>query len=161
MREAQLKVSREADNVGMAVLMDAGLYCTIHPSQKKQAGERLAYQALSKTYGIEGIVADSPVPVSFEVHDDTMVVTFDNSNLWLYSPNMDPSHFTLAGEDRVFHPAVARIERNQVFVKSADVQKPVAVRYAFDNWVVGDLFSTEGLPVSSFRSDDWPVERDR
>ena len=161
LREAQLKVSLEADNVGMAVLMDAGLYRTIHPSQKKQAGERLAYQALAKTYGVEGIIADSPVPVSFEVQGDTMVVNFDNCDMWLYSPNIDPSNFTLAGEDRVFHPATAKIYRKQVIVKSPDVPKPVAVRYAFDNWVVGDLYGTEGLPVSSFRSDDWPVERNR
>ena len=161
LREAQLKVSLEVDNVGMAVLTDAGLYRTIHPSQKKQAGERLAYQALAKTYGIEGIVADSPVPVSFEVQGETMVVTFDNCDMWLYSPNLDPSNFMLAGEDRVFHPATAKINRKQVLVKSPDVPKPVAVRYAFDNWVVGDLFGTEGLPVSSFRSDDWPVERNK
>lgn len=161
LREAQLKVSLAEENVGMAVLMDAGLYRTIHPSQKRQAGERLAYQALAKTYGMAGIVADSPVPVSFEVQGEAMAVNFEGCDMWLYSPNIDPSNFTLAGEDRVFHPANAKINRKQVIVTSPEVPNPVAVRYAFENWVVGDLFGTEGLPVSSFRSDDWPVERNR
>ena len=62
--------------------------------------------------------------------------------------------FTVAGEDRVFYPAKAWIERSKVLVKSDSVAQPVAVRYAFENWVKGDLFG-EDLPVSSFRSDNW------
>ena len=99
--------------------------------------------------------------MSFEVQGEAMVVNFEGCDMWLYSPNIDPSNFTLAGEDRVFHPAKAKINRKQVIVTSPEVPNPVAVRYAFENWVVGDLFGTEGLPVSSFRSDDWPVERNR
>jgi len=62
--------------------------------------------------------------------------------------------FELAGEDRVFRPAEAWIERSKIYVRSSSVPRPAAVRYAFKNWADGDLFC-DGLPVSSFRSDDW------
>jgi len=73
----------------------------------------------------------------------------------LFAKNGESKLFMVAGEDKVFYPAQARVNKNRVVVKSKEVPNPVAVRYAFENFVVGDLFSTEGLPVSSFRSDNW------
>ena len=160
LREAQARVEHIVPNTGMAVLMDAGWPEGIHPPKKQVAGERLALLALNKTYGIEGIGAESPVYKSMEVKGDTVVVSFDRAPEWIAGKNsFESKQFQLAGEDRVFHPAKAWISRSKVMVKSDAVPHPVAVRYAFENASEGDLFSTDGLPVSSFRSDDWPDAR--
>lgn len=160
LREAQARVEHLVPNTGMAVLMDAGWAGGIHPSKKRVAGERLALLALAKTYGIKGIGAESPVYKSMEVKGDTVIVSFDRAPEWIAGKNsFESNQFKLAGEDRVFYPAKAWISRSKVMVKSDKVPHPVAVRYAFENASEGDLFSTDGLPVSSFRSDDWPDER--
>lgn len=160
LREAQAKAETMVPNVGMAVLMDAGWPEGIHPPKKQVAGERLALLALNKTYGIKGIGAESPVYKSMEVQGDTVVVSFDRAPEWIAGKqSFESTQFQLAGEDRVFHPAKAWISRSKVMVKSDEVPHPVAVRYAFENASEGDLFSTDGLPVSSFRSDDWPDAR--
>lgn len=160
LREAQARVERIVPNTGMAVLMDAGWKEGIHPPKKNIPGERLALLALNKTYGIKGIGAESPVYKSMEVHGDTVVVSFDRAPEWIAGKNsFESTQFKLAGEDRVFHPAKAWISRSKVMVKSDKVPHPVAVRYAFENASEGDLFSTDGLPVSSFRSDDWEDDR--
>lgn len=160
LREAQARVEHIVPNTGMAVLMDAGWDKGIHPSDKKTPGERLALLALGKTYGVKGIGYESPVYKSMEVKGDTVIVSFDRAPEWIAGKHsFESSQFQLAGEDRVFHPAKAWISRSKVMVKSDKVPRPVAVRYAFENASEGDLFSTDGLPVSSFRSDDWPDSR--
>lgn len=160
LREAQARVEQIVPNTGMAVLMDAGWPEGIHPPKKQVAGERLALLALNKTYGMEGIGAESPVYKSMEIKGDTVIVSFDRAPEWIAGKqSFESKQFKLAGEDRVFHPAKAWISRSKVMVHSDEVPHPVAVRYAFENASEGDLFSTDGLPVSSFRSDDWPDER--
>lgn len=159
LREQQSKAEFIIPNCGMAVLMDAGLETCIHPRQKKIAGERLCLQALCKTYGVKGLVCDPPVYKSFEVKNDTVVVTFDRNKMWPAGKDVfESKNFKVAGEDRVFHPAKAWIVQKHVYVKSDKVKHPVAVRYAFENWADGDLFGEE-IPVSSFRSDDWVDEK--
>ena len=154
LREQQARVEREVPNTGMAVLMDAGLEYGIHPRKKRQAGERLAMLALGKTYCIGGIPEHARYE-GVEFKGDTAVVRFDRSKEWVYFDKGTTSDlFEIAGADRVFHPATAWIERNRVYLRSEAVKEPVAVRYAFRNWADGDLFC-DGLPVSSFRSDDW------
>ena len=87
--------------------------------------------------------------------NDTADISFDRSRQWVYMNNGPQSDlFEVAGADKVFHPAKAWVSRNHVFVKSEMVKEPVAVRYAFKDWAVGDLFH-DGLPVSSFRTDTW------
>ena len=154
LREQQQKAERLIPNARMAVLLDAGLEYGIHPRKKREAGERLALLALADTYGVKGL-PDFAVYSGVEFRGDTAVVAFERSKEWVYfngGPRSD--NFEVAGEDRVFHKATVWTERNRVYVRSKEVQHPVAVRYAFKNWVVGDLFH-DGLPVSSFRSDDW------
>ena len=154
LREQQSRVERMVENTGMAVLMDAGLEYGIHPRKKRQAGERLAMLALRGTYGVAGIPEFARYE-GVEMHGDTAVVRFDRSKEWVYFDRGTTSRlFEIAGEDRKFYPAEAWIERNRVYLRSDSVAKPVAVRYAFTNWADGDLFC-DGLPVSSFRSDDW------
>ena len=91
-----------------------------------------------------------------EFKNDTAVVAFDRSKEWVYFENGSTSeNFEVAGSDKVFHPATkVWVGRNRVYVICNEVKKPVAVRYAFKDWVVGDLMH-DGLPVSSFRSDNW------
>lgn len=155
LREQQAKAEKMNKNVGMAVLMDAGLEYGIHPRKKQLAGMRLALLALSNTYGMKGITAESARYKDVEFKGDTAVITFERADMWIYGKNGLKSDLVeVAGEDHVFHPAKAWIERSKLFVKSDDVKKPVAVRYAFKDWADGDLFC-DGLPVSSFRTDNW------
>ena len=155
LREQQSKAELIIPNSGMAVLMDAGLEYGIHPRKKHLAGMRLALLALKKTYGVEGITAESPYFRDVTFQNDTAVVRFNRADMWVYGSNgLKSDLFEVAGEDRVFHPAKAWIERSKVYVKSDEVKHPVAVRYAFKDWVCGDLYC-DGLPVSSFRTDDW------
>lgn len=154
LREQQARVETMVPNTAMAVLMDAGLEYGIHPRKKRQAGERLAVLALRNTYDIAGLPEFARYK-DVEFKGDTAVVSFDKSKEWVYFNNGTTSNlFEIAGENRVFHPAKAWIERNRVYLKSEKVGKPVAVRYAFKNWADGDLFC-DGLPISSFRSDNW------
>jgi len=155
LREAQCAVEKKVENTGMVVLMDAGLQEGIHPRKKQIAGERLALQAFVKTYKINGVTADGPVYKEMSVQNDTVVVNFDRTQMWVAAPKGDLKNFKVAGADKKFYPAKAWIVRSKVFVKSEEVKNPVAVRYAFDNYVEGDLYGTEGLPVSSFRTDNW------
>lgn len=155
LREAQMQVEHRVTNSGMAVLLDAGSEKGIHPACKQTAGERLAFLALDKTYGIKGVSGDSPYYKSIEIQGDTAIITFERSPMWLNAKDGESHLFTIAGQDRVFHPAKAWIVRSKVHVKSEQVPHPVAVRYAFKNYVEGDLFGGNGLPVSSFRTDDW------
>ena len=67
-------------------------------------------------------------------------------------------HFTLAGEDRVFHPAEATIDGNTLILSSEKVKEPVSARYGWSNWTEGNLFNRANLPASSFRTDTWPIE---
>ncbi len=155
LREQQAKAELMNENVGMAVLMDVGMEKCIHPADKRTPGERLARLALTKTYGVKGVTAESPYFKEIEVKNDTVVVSFERAPMWVNTNGtFESKHFEVAGEDRVFYPAKAWIERSKVLVKSAAVSHPVAVRYAFDNYVQGDLYG-EDLPLSSFRSDSW------
>lgn len=155
LREQQAKVEHMVDNAGMAVLMDAGLEYGIHPRRKDVAGQRLALLALQNTYGMKGLSAESAYYKAVEFKGDTAVVTFNRAKMWVYGANGYKSDlFEVAGPDSVFHPAKAWIERSKVYVKSDKVKQPVAVRYAFKDWANGDLYC-DGLPVSSFRTDDF------
>lgn len=157
LREQQARVEHMVPNSGMAVLLDTGMERGIHPYDKRTAGERLALHALAKTYGIEGIYCDSPVYESMEVKGDTAILSFSRAPMWISCRHAFESKCVeVAGADRVFYPAEARVERSKLIVRSDKVAEPVAVRYAFRDWVVGDLFGSDGLPVSSFRTDDWP-----
>ena len=158
LREQQLKAEALIPNARMAVLMDAGLEYGIHPRKKRQAGERLALLALSNTYDVKGL-PDFAVYKEVTFQNDTAVIAFDRSKEWVYFEHGTTSkHFEVAGADHVFHPATqVWVSRNRVYVKSDQVRQPLAVRYAWRDWVEGDLMH-DGLPVSSFRTDDWDVQ---
>lgn len=166
LREQQEKVESIVPNCRMAVLMDSGLKDCIHPRKKYLAGERLALLALTNTYGVKNLPEFAKYKeVTFQ--NDTAVVSFDRSKEWVYFEHVNSltttdangktvsRNFEVAGSDRVFHPATkVWVNRNRVYVVCDDVKQPYAVRYAFKDWAIGDLMH-DGLPVSSFRTDDW------
>ncbi len=158
LREAQLKALSSISDAGIGFLMDAGEAKNIHPSDKKTAGQRLAYLALVNTYGVKGIPATGPVYRSLQISSDTAYVSFVNNGNGLTSKGKPLSAFEIAGADKVFYPAEAIITKTGVAVyNKIQVKQPVAVRYAFRDFVQGDLFNNYGLPASSFRTDAWPV----
>ena len=155
LREQQAKVETMVDNCRMAVLLDTGIKDVIHPRKKHIAGERLAILALANTYEVKGL-PDFATYKEVEFKNDTAVVSFNRSKEWVYfEHNGTSENFEVAGRDKVFHPATkVWTNRNRVYVICNEVKAPVAVRYAFKDWVIGDLMH-DGLPVSSFRSDNW------
>ena len=155
LREAQLKAVKDGTNMGMACIMDTGEKDNIHPADKKAAGDRLAYLALAKTYGIKGFACEGPALKEMTVEGSMVKLTFDNALNGLTSFGKVLSNFEVAGTNKRFYPAKAFITNSGVTLFSPVVGEPVAVRYAFKNFVIGDLFNIEGLPASSFRTDDW------
>ncbi len=154
-REAQLQASKEIPNSGIAILTDVGERDNIHPAQKKKGGERLAYLALAKTYGLKGFEYESPEFNALEIKDNTVIVSFNNVPNGITSRGKKVTGFEIAGKNKVFHKAEAEVRRKSVVLSSSEVKDPVAVRYLFDDYVEAQLWSTGGLPISSFRTDDW------
>lgn len=155
LRDAQRKSQTKISNSAMAVVLDIGEENMIHPANKEAGGKRLALLALANTYGLKGFGFASPMYKSMSVKGNVAIVSFDNASNGLTSFSKELQNFEIAGADKVFHPAKASLNGSSVSVSSSLVKEPVAVRYAFKDFVVADLFSTEGLPASSFRTDDW------
>ncbi len=155
LRDAQRKAADVIPNSGMAVLMDIGEETSIHPMHKQVGGERLALLALAKTYEMPGINYESPAFNALEIKEGQVVVSFKNINNGLTTFGKELTGFEIAGENKVFYPATAFLRSKSVVLSSPRVSKPVAVRYAFKDFTVGTLFGTNGIPVSSFRTDNW------
>ena len=153
-REVQLESMKIIPNSGMASAIDVGMKDDIHYLNKTIPAQRLAYWALAKTYGVNGIGFQGPQYKSMEVEGDKIKLSFDYAR-YLTSYRKPLKLFEIAGEDRVFFPAEASIDRGHVIVSSDKVSHPVAVRYAFKEWVKGELYNNDGLPASSFRTDNW------
>ncbi|RVU02037.1 sialate O-acetylesterase [Mucilaginibacter limnophilus] len=152
-QEAILKVK----NTGMAVTMDIGEPDNIHPLNKKDVGVRLGKIALAKTYG-EDVIYEGPHFKSFKVYGSSVTVQFVKSSIaggLKTNDRMAPKYFYLAGADKRFYKADAKIVNNQIVLTSQQVQKPVAVRYAFTNFPVTNLSNGAGLPAVPFRTDNW------
>lgn len=159
LREAQLKASTAIQNVGMANTMDIGEKDCIHPSNKEIGSKRLALLALSQTYGMKGISGLSPVLKEMKSAEGVVKLIFDNAPMGLTSYGKELNCFEVAGANKRFYPANAFITGTGVTLMSPSVAEPVAVRYAFKDFIVGDLFGSDGLPVSSFRTDEWEPEK--
>ena len=143
---------------GMATTHDAGEFDCIHPANKKAVGDRLAYLALTNDYGIKGIDAKAPMPKEIKFENGAAIVEFECGDLGVGPINKElVGSFELAGEDKVFYPAVAKLEPNRRSIKvtSDQVPAPVAIRYGMRNWSEALIFNNFGVPASPFRSDDW------
>ena len=161
LREAQMMTMMQTENTGMAVTMDIGSEFTVHPPEKILVGKRLAYWALVKDYGIKGISFSGPIYKSLTIKGDKIIVNFDYAQNGITSYNEPLLGFEISGPDRVFYPANAKVirdygsNRSKLEVSSSKVKNPVAVRYGWKNYLKGNLYNTQGLPASSFRSDNW------
>src|SRR5690606_30312743 len=153
-REAQQKALQDIPHAGMAVLTDIGAKNTVHPPDKESVSKRLSYLALAKSYGFDDVKWSGPVYNHMEIKRDKAVLFFDFAD-GMYFKNQESVNFEIAGDNKVFYPATAYIKGVTIEVFSPQVSKPVAVRYAFMAWVKGDLYNKDGLPASSFRTDNW------
>jgi hypothetical protein len=120
---------------------------------------RLADYALADNYGkIKGIYK-SPMYKGMKIEKDKIRIFFDNAdNGLIVKGGGPPTEFYIAGEDKIFFPADAMIEKNTIVLSSKLVKHPVAVHFLFSNSAISNLFNKEGLPVNLFRTDDWPVD---
>lgn len=155
LREAQF-MTLSTPHTGMVVTMDVGNPSDIHPRNKQDVGRRLALWALARTYGREELVCSGPLFRSMSLRGARVHLNFDHIGGGLQARGGDLTHFTVAGADRVFHPARAVIEGDAVVVTSPLVGRPLAVRYGWGAADEPNLFNAEGLPASSFRTDAWP-----
>lgn len=154
LREAQSKVL-EIPNTGMTVNIDLGEWNDIHPLNKKDVGHRLALIAMRIAYGDNKIISSAPIYKSMVVEGDKIILSFTEIGNGFASTEKLKG-FAIAGEDKQFVWADAKIEGDKVIVWSDKVKNPVAVRYAWaDNPEGANLRNKEGLPSSPFRTDNW------
>ena len=160
LREAQFETmsrpnSGSVPNTGMAVTLDIGNLNDVHPKNKQEVGRRLALWALAKDYGRD-IVCSGPIYKKYAFENGKARLTFDHIGSGLDTrDDQPPSHFEVAGADRVFHPATAEIIGQEVVVSSDKVPGPQAVRFAFTSNATPNFMNKERLPASSFRTDRW------
>lgn len=155
LREAQL-MTLSLPNTGMAVAIDIGDANDIHPRNKQDVGKRLALNALAIAYG-KKMVYSGPIYERMKREGSAIRLYFQHVDGGLTTPNGEPlKGFAIAGADRRFVWAEARIEGSTVVVSSPQVPEPVAVRYAWADNPVCNLYNKAGLPASPFRTDDWP-----
>ena len=154
---AQAQILKMIPNSGMAATHDTGEFDCIHPANKKAVGDRLAFLALTRDYGMKGIDAEAPMPTNFTFNEGAAFVSFNCGEMGLAPINVELEGFELAGEDQTFYPAKAIIQDDQKSIKvtSPEVANPVAVRYGMKNWSKATLFNNFGIPASPFRSDNW------
>lgn len=157
---------REQQMRAQQIIPNSALVCTndlvypyettqIHPSQKQSVGERLAYNALNKTYGMKQIICDSPIYKSMTIKGDTVYVKLDRLE-GAISRYEDIEGFEVAGADKVFHKANARYYWTKgIIITCPKVKNPVAVRYCFRNFMIGNVKNMGGLPLHPFRTDKW------
>jgi sialate O-acetylesterase len=159
LREAQLQTTKSVPKTGLAVTIDVGEEKDLHPPRKAEIGERLALWALGTTYG-KAIVYSGPLYDSMKVEGDQIRIRFTNVGSGLDVKGGALKGFAIAGADRKFHWADARVADDTVIVSSPSVPNPQAVRYAWAGSPECNLYNKEGLPASPFRTDDWPGASD-
>ena len=156
LREAQTMTMDKLPNTGEAVIIDIGEGKDIHPRNKVDVGRRLARWALAKQYGID-VPHQSPRYAGMEKDGDKIILSFDHVvGGWRPFDVRQPIGFTIAGEDEKFYAADAKILKDgKVQVSSPQVANPVAVRYAWADNPVCNMYSATDLPLTPFRTDDW------
>ena len=165
-------------NTGQAVLIDIGEEKETHFRNKKEAGERLALIALAKTYGKQ-VIYSGPMYDSMQIEGDKIRIKLkftdgglvakplpatyqplsaspETKPLVRNSPNSMLEGFSICGEDKKWHWADAKIDRNDVIVWSDEIKNPIAVRYAWEANPICNLSNSSGLPACPFRTDNFP-----
>ena len=165
LREQQFKASQIIPNSSLVCTNDLVYpyeFSQIHPTQKCEVGERLAYTALNRDYGFEGLLYKSPSYKDMTIKEDAVYIHLQD-NYHTDAPFEDIEGFEIAGEDKVFHPATAQHFWQEgggywdeaIKISSPEVKKPVAVRYCFKNFQLGNVKNAGGLPLFPFRTDNW------
>ena len=155
LRDAQMEALK-LEKTGVAVVTDAtGNLDDIHPTDKRTPGHRLALWALARDYGLKGFEYSGPLYNKFEAEGSHARLTFTHST-GLKSVGGELREFEIAGSDKVFHPAKAKIEGDTIVVWSDEVPHPAAVRMGWNTAPQPNLFNAAGLPASPFRTDNWP-----
>jgi sialate O-acetylesterase len=160
LREAQTMTMKALPATGEAVIIDIGEGKDIHPKNKQDVAKRLARWALVETYKVPGIACRSPLYKSMEKQGSAIVLSFEHvasaANAWRPFDVAEPVGFTIAGADRKFVQAQAKIlSDGRIEVSSPAVADPVAVRYAWADNPVCNMYSAAGLPLTPFRTDDF------
>jgi sialate O-acetylesterase len=155
LREAQLLTSLHVPHTGMAVITDVGDEKDIHPRQKEPVGARLALAAVAIAYK-RPVAYSGPVYESMKLEGDKAVLTFKHVGGGLMAKDGPLMGFAIAGEDRKFVSAQAEVRGNEVIAWSPKVSRPVAVRYGWANYPLGNLWNKDSLPASPFRTDHFP-----
>ncbi len=175
-REGMLK-TLALPNTGMAITTDIGEADNIHPKDKQEAGKRLAMWALADVYKQKGVASCGPLACGHKINGGEVTITFKHADGGLVvkvgdtlvTPREDwPATlpeggfgtirgFAVAGADKQWHRAAAKIIGNTVVVASPEVKQPVAVRYAWADNPDCNLYNRAGIPASPFRTDDWSV----
>lgn len=160
MREAQTICARH-HNTGMVVITDLVADTNnVHPSNKHDVGLRLANMALAQSYHQEGLIYQSPLFQSFSINKYKITIQVSDAGKGLEVQGPAATQLFIAGEDKVFYPANASVKKDRITVWSDSVKQPVAVRYAFSDTAIGNIFSKDGLPLGPFRTDSWPIENE-
>ncbi|MDR2705734.1 MAG: sialate O-acetylesterase [Planctomycetaceae bacterium] len=159
LREAQ-NLTLSVTNTGQAVAIDIGEADDIHPKNKQEIGRRLALWALAKDYGKKDIVFSGPVYQSFQIDGNKIVLTFEQPDNDLTAKGLtikgdQLKGFAIAGEDKKFVWADAKIVGQTIEVSAEGIDKPIAVRYGWGDNPVVNLYNNAGLPASPFRTDHW------
>lgn len=163
-------IFREAQHKAAEILPNSGIVCTsdlvypfelndIHARKKKELGERLAFMAGNRTYGINGLPDKYPTYKSVELNGDKAIIRLTDPYTGL-NPYADMPGFEVAGEDHVYYPAKATQKQDNkwqftIEVSSDKVKDIKGVRYNFKNFAVGQLHDMIGMPLIPFRTDDW------
>jgi sialate O-acetylesterase len=165
LREQQYKASKMIPNSSLVCINDLVYpyeFSQIHPTQKQKVGERLAFTALNRDYGFEGIMYKSSSYKDMLIKDDAVFIHLED-NYHTDAPFEEIQGFEVAGEDKVFHPATAKhfwqpgggYWDEAIMITSPEVKKPVAVRYCFKNFQIGNVKNAGNLPLFPFRTDNW------
>jgi sialate O-acetylesterase len=153
-REAMLH-TLALPKTGMAITIDIGEEKDIHPKNKQEVGRRFALWALGEVYGKSVAATSGPLPAGHDVRGREIVVRFTHADGGLVAKGGALEGFVIAGDDRAWKPAQARIEGDRVVVWSPEIAKPAAVRYAWENFPTCNLYNGAGLPATPFRTDAW------
>jgi sialate O-acetylesterase len=152
-REAQLLSLKTIPNSGMAVTTDVGDANNIHPIDKQTVGHRLALIALAKTYNEERLLYSGPIYDHMKISKDKIQLFFDYTDSGFKKTAGDLKEFEIAGNDKIYYPAVAKIVGKTIVVSSEKVKNPKSVRFAWKAVPEPNLFNAENLPASPFRTD--------
>ena len=151
LRDAQRK-TLTLSKTGMASTMDIGKSKSLHPDNKQDVGIRLALLALDKDYGVN-VVSSGPLYKSHTIIKNKILLEFDHIGSGLMAKNAQLESFEIAGADKQFVAATAKIVEDKIEVVATTIDQPVYARYAWKDFIVGSLFNKEGLPASSFTTE--------